>query len=179
MVFLNVSRGVAAASLLVALAGCNTDSTLDPKAAQRAADVAVVQTTCPGISLRDGTASYRTYASGGKDDPEKVIYQASLADTTRACTKNDATLTITAMVQGRIIAGPMGKAGNIVMPIRVSVVDGDNVLYSELTKYEQTLADPAVATQFVFTKDVNIPVQGDLSGLARVYIGFDEGKSKQ
>lgn len=175
MVFVKVSRALAAVALTTVLAACTTDSALNPAtptdtAAQSAA---VVQANCPAISLRDGTAYYRTYAGGAKDDPEKVIYQASLADTTRACTKNDTTLTITAMVQGRLVAGPMGKAGKIVMPIRVAVVDGANVLYSELTKFEQTLDDPAQAKQFVFTKDV--PVQAELSSLARVYIGFDEG----
>lgn len=175
MVFEKVSRALAAVTLTTVLAGCTTDGALNPDTpAQTAAQsAAVVQANCPAVSLRDGTAYYRTYAGGAKDDRDKVIYQASLADTTRACTKNDTTLTVTVMVQGRLVAGPMGKAGKIVMPIRVAVVDGDKVLYSELTKFEQTLDDPAQAKQFVFTKDV--PIQGDLGSLGRVYVGFDEG----
>ena len=49
----------------------------------------IVPAATAPLTLRDGTAFYRTYAKGAKDDPAQVVYQASIADTTRACTKND------------------------------------------------------------------------------------------
>lgn len=182
---MKVSRGILAASLLMVLAGCNAGnpggvlgSAADkPAATPAASSAAAVQGFCPPITLRDGTAYYRTYAKGAKDDPTKVIYQASLADTTRSCARSETTLTITAMVQGRLVAGPEGKAGPVTLPIRVAVTDGDKVLYSELTQFPVTLADVAQATQFVFTKDVAVP--GDLGGLVKVHIGFDEGPVKK
>lgn len=175
--FVNVSRGIVAASLLTVLAGCNAGNpggALGSAANKpEAAPAAVVQGTCPMIALRDGTAYFRTYAKGAKDDPAKVIYQASLADTTRSCTRTDTSLTITVMIQGRLVAGPEGKAGTLTMPIRVAVTDGDKVVYSELTQFQSTLADVNQASQFIFTKEVTVP--GDVSGLAKVQVGFDEG----
>lgn len=191
--FANVTRGFAILSLTTALAACNAGNPgagLDVGAgnttqpAQPAA-APVVQGICPPIALRDGTAFFRTYAKGGKgvdgapDDPEKVIHQASLADTTRACVRTETNqLNITVMVQGRLVAGPLGKAGPVSMPIRVAVIDGDQVLYSELTKFESTLADPNQASQFVFTKEVT-GLPGEISRLAKVYVGFDEGPQKK
>lgn len=194
----NAFRGVVGMGLLAVLAGCNTGSgqgdaidlgvgqsqtaqaagqqasAVPMPQGQGAAVSPVVQGSCPQVSLRDGTAFYRTYPKGVKDDPTKVVYQASLADTTRACSRDANNLYITIMVQGRLTAGPLGKAGDITMPIRVAVVDGDKVLYSELVKYPSRLDNPAQSAQFVFTKE-NIPVPGSPSSLARVYVGFDEG----
>lgn len=184
-----VSRGVLAASLLMVLSGCNAGnpggvlgSAADKPAATPAADptanvAAAVQGFCPPITLRDGTAYHRVYAKGAKDDATKIVYQASLADTTRSCTRSETGMTITAMVQGRLVAGPEGKAGQVMLPIRVAVTDGDKVIYSELTQFPVTLADVAQASQFVFTKDV--PVPQDVGGLTKVHVGFDEGPVKK
>lgn len=183
--FAKVTRGLFVVALTSGLAACNAGSPaggLDVSGGQQAQQqqpvTPVVQGTCPPIALRDSTAYHRTYAKGATDDPQQVIYQASLADSTRSCSRNDAgQLTITVMVQGRLIAGPQGKAGTLSLPIRVSVVDGDQVLYSEVTKFEATLADVAQPSQFIFTKDVpGIP--GDISRLASVHVDFDTGSKK-
>ena len=184
-----VSRGVLAASLLMVLSGCNAGNpggvlgsaadkpTATPVADPAANAAAAVQGFCPPITLRDGTAYHRVYAKGAKDDATKIVYQASLADTTRSCTRSETGMTITAMVQGRLVAGPEGKAGQVMLPIRVAVTDGDKVIYSELTQFPVTLTDVAQASQFVFTKDV--PVPGDVGGLTKVHVGFDEGPVKK
>jgi hypothetical protein len=137
---------------------------------------AVVQGFCPTVVLRDGTAFHRSFARGSQDDPKQVTYQASLADTTRACSRTDSTLTITAVVQGRLVAGPQGKAGAINLPIRVTVMDGDNEVTSEVVQYPVTMADVGLPTQFVFSREVTVP--GNVSGATRVYVGFDEKKKK-
>lgn len=184
-----VSRGVLAASLLMVLSGCNAGNpggvlgsaadkpSATPATAPAQNVAAAVQGFCPPITLRDGTAYHRVYAKGAKDDASKVVYQASLADTTRSCTRSETTINITAMVQGRLVAGPEGKAGQVMLPIRVAVTDGEKVVYSELTQFPVTLTDVAQASQFVFTKDVPIPP--DVSGLTKVHIGFDEGPVKK
>jgi hypothetical protein len=81
------------------------------------------------------------------------------------------------MVQGRLVAGPEGKAGTVTLPIRVAVTDGDNVLFTELTQHPVTLAAAAQPTQFVFSKQVTVP--SNVSGLTKVFIGFDEGPKKK
>ena len=39
------------------------------------------------------------------------------------------------------------------------------------------MTDVAQATQFVFTKEVTVP--GEIGGLTKVHIGFDEGPAKK
>lgn len=188
VVFAKVTRGLFVVALTSGLAACNAGSpaggldvagTEQTPQQQQQPVTPVVQGTCPPIALRDSTAYYRTYARGAKDDPQQLVYQASFGDSTRSCTRNDAgQLTVTVMVQGRLIAGPQGKAGTVSLPIRVSVVDGDQELYSELTKFEATLTDVAQPSQFVFTKDApGLP--GDISRLASVHVEFDDGSSRK
>lgn len=175
--FGKVSRRVLAVSLLAALAGCNktqTGGAIESGGSASAATPAVIQAACPQVTLRDGTSSSRTYAKGAKDDPTKVVYQASLADTTRQCVQSEDALKVTVVVQGRVAAGPAGGPGKVTLPIRVAATDGEKTLYSELTQFPVEIPQGSASTQFVFTKaDVTIPAGAGAE--AKVFVGFDEG----
>jgi hypothetical protein len=180
-VSVNVSRGVIAVSLMMVLAGCNAGSlgsglglSSSQPAPAATGQPAFVQGFCPQIALRDGTSYYRTYARGKEGDAEQVVFQASLADTTRSCVRTDTTLTINALIQGRLVAGPQGKTGTINLPVRVTVVDGNQEVYNELEQYPVTLADVNTPTQFVYSRAVTVP--GNVSGMTRVFIGFEQPK---
>ncbi|MBD8553240.1 hypothetical protein IFT84_01750 [Rhizobium sp. CFBP 8762] len=171
-------RSLCGLSLLAVLAGCNqTGGGILPKAPP-AAGPAVVQGKCPQVYLRDGTATHRVFTKGGEGDATKIIYQASLVDTTRQCTTSGDQLTITVQAQGRALAGPAGKAGPVKLPIRVAVTDGNNTVYSQLTQMAVDIPAGSTTNQFVFTKtDVTIPA--NLAEIAKVYVGFDEGPGKK
>ena len=137
----------------------------------------VVQGACPQIFLRDQDSIYRTYAKGKKDDPQQIVFQASFGDYTRQCTLNDTNLTMTVVAQLRLITGPAGAPGSVTLPIRISVVDGDNVLYSEVTKFPTEIPQGATSAQVIFRKDgIKMPVGS--GSLVRVNIGFDTQPAK-
>jgi hypothetical protein len=172
------SRAFLALSLATALAGCNSSSPgfgLTAPAADANAEPqqAVVQAYCPQVVMLEQNAFYRSYARGGQDDPEKLAYQASLADATRQCTANETTMTINVVAQGRVVQGPAGAPGSVTLPILVEVVDGDNVIYSQKVAFP--VDTPAGGTQFIFSKaDVQIPNgPGGASRFTRVRLGFD------
>jgi hypothetical protein len=167
-------------SLLAVVAGCNqTDNanmgvTTDPSGVQTAhqqqTGTAVVQGACPQVYLRDGTAVLRRYAKGAKDDPQKLLYQVTLADTTRQCVLNENQLVVTVMVQGRVVEGPAGTGGTVNVPIRVAATDEKTTLYSELVQHSIN----TTTGQFVFTQ-ANVALPGGSGGFTKVYVGFDEG----
>jgi len=176
-VFGKVSVRLLGISLLVVIAGCNktdTGGAIDAGGSAAAPTPAVIQGACPQVYLLDGTANYRTYAKGAKDDPTKIVYQASLADTTRQCVQNESQLVMTVVVQGRVVAGPAGGAGTVNLPIRVAATDGKNTLYSELTQYPVEVPTGVGTTQFIFTK-AQITLPAGAGDFAKVYVGFDEG----
>jgi hypothetical protein len=133
---------------------------------------------CPSISVREGTAAFRTYAGGGNGDATKVVYQASIGDSTRACRRADGQMAIDVAVAGRVVPGPMGQAGSITMPIRVVVTSGGSVVFSELYQHNVAISETKSATQFLFKAPaVMIPTPAD--GQARIYVGFDEGPDQE
>ncbi len=125
--------------------------------------------------MLEQTAIYQAYARGGDKNPEKLLYQASLADATRQCTANETTMTINVVAQGRLVQGPAGAAGKVTLPILVEVLDGDNVISSQKVAFPVDI--PAGGTQFIFNKpDVQIPNgPGGASRFTRVRLGFDTG----
>ncbi|MBD9371321.1 hypothetical protein IB238_01535 [Rhizobium sp. ARZ01] len=171
-------------SLLAIVAGCNqTEKGADlgvssGEGQQQAASqqAAVIQGACPQVFLREGTAVHRAYAKGAKDDPQKVLYQATLSATTRQCVQTADSLKVTVMVQGRIVSGPAGAPGAVNLPIRVAATDGENTLYSNLSKFGVTIP-PEGTAQYVFT-DANVVIPGGAGSYAKIYVGFDEGPYK-
>ncbi len=179
-----MSRRLLGISLLAVIAGCNqtdkagnlgmTGSDASQQAATQQQQQPIIQGACPQVYLRDGTAVYRTYAKGAKDDPQQVALQATLADSTRKCVQNESQLTVTVMVQGRAVTGPAGSAGTVTLPIRVAATDGKETLYSELTKFNVDIPADSGTTQFVFTND-KVVIPGGAGSFAKIYVGFDEG----
>ena len=178
---MRISRHIVPMMALLALGACSTAQNpltgVQPQPElQTAANTRVVEATCPKIFMQDGTAFHRTYAKGGDGDPQKIVYQASFAQTTRACTVNEQALNITVVAQGRLIAGPMGGPGRVSLPVLIEVKDGETVLYSQVTRFDAEMPgnDPV---QFIFRKD-DISIPGGAGKQARVYIGFDSSPQK-
>jgi hypothetical protein len=77
-------------------------------------------------------------------------------------------------VAGKIVPGPMGKAGTITMPIRVAVLQGGEVVYSNLARFPVTVSDTSGATQFVYN-DANISIPTPTERNVQIFAGYDEG----
>lgn len=150
----------------------------------------VVQGQCPVVYLREGTAVYTQYANAPKkvkkkkgddtpppaQDPNSLVMQATLDQTTRQCFQTADGMTATVVVHGRLVLGPAGKPGSaFTLPIRVAASDGQNTVYSVLTQYPVQLAPGESTTQFVFTKQNVSLKEVDPGGLTRIFAGIDEG----
>ena len=184
-----VVKKIVAFGLLAALAACSSTDTSgmfsgvskkkESDTAGNDPNIVVMQGACPQVYLREGTAIYREYARGvkkdvqGLADPNKLVIQATLDATTRQCRKTAEGLVVTVVVRGRVITGPSGKDGTYTLPVRVAATDGDNTLYSELTKFQVTIPPGQGNAQFVFTKD-NV-VLTNIGTMTRLFAGIDEG----
>jgi hypothetical protein len=172
----------ALAGFMLAAAGCQSG---DKNALAAGGDVkppdgkvleSELRAYCPAITLREGTAFFNTYEKGGEDDPSKVVYQASISDVTRSCSRAGGTLTMNVGVAGRVVPGPAGKTGNVTMPIRIVVVRGDEVLYSQLHKHQ--VAVGSTSTQWLFN-DPNVAIAIPTTQDIQVFAGYDEGPPKK
>ncbi|MEP9397100.1 hypothetical protein [Mesorhizobium sp. KR2-14] len=164
--------GLAVSGLMIAVAGCQSGQG-GSTAAQPKVLASELQAYCPRVTLREGTAYFNTYAKGGQDDPAKLVYQASISDVTRSCSRADGMLTLNVAAAGRVVPGPAGVPGSVNMPIRVAVVRGDELLYSKLHTVQVAMPDSSAA-QFVFNDpNVTFPIPTEAS--VQVFVGYDEG----
>lgn len=194
--------GVALSGLMLAAAGCQSSGTgglglggdQQAKAAEGKVKMSDLTAYCPNITLRSGTAYFNTYAKAGKkvkkapdadapddvatdgepDNSANIIYQAAITDVTRDCSRDGGTLTMNVGVAGKVVPGPKGTPGTITMPIRIVVVHGSDVLYSQLHQYKLQVSDMSAATQFMFN-DPNVVVPVPAAKDYQMFAGFDEG----
>jgi hypothetical protein len=194
--------GLALSGLMLAAAGCQSSDkgvlgiggNQQAKVAEGKVKTSDLTAYCPNITLRSGTAYFNTYAKAGKkvkkapdaDAPEdaaadgtqdnsaNIIYQAAITDVTRDCSRNAGQLTMNVGVAGKVVPGPKGTPGTITMPIRVVVVHGSEVLYSQLHQYKLQITDTSAATQFLFN-DPNVVVPEPTDKSYQVFAGYDEG----
>lgn len=122
-------------------------------------------------------AAAEAAAATPPDDSQRIIYQASISDVTRDCSRTDGQLTMKIAVAGKIVPGPKFTPGTITMPIRTAVMHGTDVLYSQIHQYQVQVTDPSVATQFVFT-DTNVVVPAPTAQDYQAYAGYDENAPK-
>jgi hypothetical protein len=172
--------GFALAGLMLAAAGCQSgDKALaggDAKPPEGKVLESELRAYCPMITLREGTAFFNTYEKGAQDDPAKIIHQASISDVTRSCTRANGMLTMNVAVAGRVVPGPAGSAGTVTMPIRVAVVRGEEVLYSQLHKHQVKVGNES--TQWLFNDpNVSIPIPSTQD--IQIFAGYDEGPPKK
>ncbi len=173
---------------ILAAAGCQSDDAAGVLGPDKAKDQLKPPTEkvkesdligfCPRVSLREGTAYFNSYAKGGQDDPAKLLYQAAITDVTRSCKRDNGTLSITVAVAGKVVPGPAGAPGNITMPIRIVMIQGSTVLYSELHKYQLAVGDSAQASQFVFN-DPNISIPDPTQRDIQIFAGYDDSPDKK
>ena len=159
------------------LAGCQSGGSASSGQAAGPAQGAAIRESeigafCPPVTLLEGTASLRRYERGAEGDGDRVIYQASISETTRTCQYDRGAVTVA--VAGKVVPGPRGQAGTITLPIRVAALRGDDVIYSQLFRHPVTVTDTSGATQFIFS-DPNIVIPGGIGQTVRILIGFDEG----
>lgn len=205
MIFDIRNKKIAVGALMIGLAfavsACQSDSA--KKAAEAGAVAAPpppgpdqLAAYCPSVNLRSGTAFYDVYAKGAKkkkssddesdatdqtsdkgDNSDNIVYQASISQVTRDCRTANGTMTMTIAAAGKVVTGPQGKTGPVSLPIRVAVLRGDQVLYSNLAHYPVDIANMAGATQFVYTAR-NVSFAAPKAHDTLVYIGFDAGPEK-
>lgn len=134
---------------------------------------------CPRVVLREGTATFRSFERKAEDDATKLIYQASIADVTRACTyTTPGVINMNVAVAGKVVPGPMAKAGAVTLPIRVAAIHGAEVVYSQLHDYQVTIDKASGAAQFVFN-DPALQVPAVTDGTLQIFVGFDSGPEKK
>ena len=151
-----------------AAAGCQSS---DP-AQGEIVDVAELRAYCPQVILESSGAVWSQFEPGGEGDAARLIQRTTIADTTRACTYSSDAITVNVAAAGRLVPGPVGRPGQVTVPIMVEARRGGEIVYSNRVDYPVQVADTAGATQFVYNDPaVLIPQAGAQE--TRIFVRLD------
>ena len=96
---------------------------------------------CPYMQVREG-ASTLTISAPGDNAAMSLRYQGTFVRAARQCAVVAGNMVMKVGVEGRIILGPAGVAGEFIVPLRIAIVD----------------ESPATGTKTIVTKLINVPV---------------------
>jgi hypothetical protein len=133
---------------------------------------------CPVIDIREG-ASTLMVQGPGDPSPLSLRYQASFVRAARECIVKGKDVTIKVGVQGRVILGPAGGAGQLTIPLRYALVHEElgqtRMIWSKLYTLPVTVQGQQPNVPFEHVEEemtVPIPKASELENYI-VYIGFD------
>lgn len=132
---------------------------------------------CPTTVMRAGTETLDVHPDGMRpDDPDaatKLRFRGTIRDVVRECNSAGSFLNIRVGVAGRVVSGPKGETGSFLMPIRIAVTRGEDVLYSQLHDVPATIAEGTSNAQFSFVDSaISIPKPENRNII--IYVGYDE-----
>jgi hypothetical protein len=130
---------------------------------------------CPSVTVRSGAAAWQIPSGSG---PNNVRYQGSLGQLARECAVLGETMTIRVGVEGRVLVGPQGGAGNVNVPLRIALVaEGPTPRPIWSKFYSVPVAVPPNASQAIFSQvedDLTFPLPPNKRiDNYIVYVGFD------
>jgi hypothetical protein len=134
---------------------------------------------CPGVEIRPGASTLNVAAKANDPTANDLRYQLGFGPVARQCMLRGTTLSMRVGVEGRLIVGPAGGAGQVSVPLRYAVVQEGPSPKTIVTKFKRIpVTVPAGETYVPFTdieEEVSFPLPSlyDLQSYV-LYVGFDE-----
>ncbi|MFK7903311.1 MAG: hypothetical protein AB8B49_10780 [Nitratireductor sp.] len=133
---------------------------------------------CPRTILREGTQTYDAFTQGIKADDagasQELRYRATISEHVRECNSAGEFLNIDVGIKGRIISGPKGQGGAYILPLRVVVIRGSDLLYEKTHEVWSEILPGRTNGSFAFV-DKTISILKPQSTNIQIFVGFDEG----
>lgn len=137
---------------------------------------------CPKTVLRAGTQTFNIFPEGVSEEDagasQQLRYRASITDHVRECNSAGEFINIDVGIRGRFISGPKGEKGAFMLPLRIAVLRGDDVLYTQLHEVWAEILPGRSNGAFTYV-DKNISILKPQSENLRIFIGFDTGVNKE
>ena len=115
------------------------------------------------------------YEQGRVGDALAVMHRGEITKTARECTIEPGRVTVKYGFSGRVLLGPKGKGGTIMLPVNVTVTDSKRArVASDAMKVDVAVALDKPIGYFSAVRTVTFPVpEGNRPGDFEVFVGFD------
>jgi len=133
---------------------------------------------CPGVEIRQGASTFQQNGPDNGSSALSLRYQANFVRFARECAVRAGNVVMKVGVEGRVILGPAGAAGQVTLPVRLAVVKEGLEPQTIWTKfYMVPVVMPPGQPNVLFThveEDLSFPnPPGDDLDKYVVYVGFD------
>ncbi len=134
-----------------------------------------VSASCPRIVMPARDNNVTIYEAGRAGDALAVMHRGELTKTARECQVQGNRVTVKYGFSGRVLLGPRGQGGNIVLPVKVALTDAKREsLQAENLRVETavSLDKPIGYFSAVRTVSFDVPV-GSRPGEYEINVSFD------
>jgi hypothetical protein len=133
---------------------------------------------CPGVEIRQGASTFQQSGADNGSSALSLRYQANFVRFARECAVRAGNVVMKVGIEGRVILGPAGTAGQVTLPVRLAVVKEGLEPQTVWTKfYMVPVVMPAGQPNVLFThveEDMSFPnPPGAELDKYVVYVGFD------
>ena len=135
---------------------------------------------CPFLDIRQGasTLTFPPPPPDGSNEAMALKYQGMFVRAARDCAVVNGQMVMRVGVQGRIIVGPAGGAGQIDVPLRIAVVSAPitapKTVVTRLIRIPVTIGANDANVDFTHIEEgLSFPMPSSSSDPYLVYIGFD------
>lgn len=130
---------------------------------------------CPRFQVWPRDHHVTIYEPGRIGDGLAVMHRGEITKTARECSVTGNRVTVKYGFSGRVLLGPRGKSGSVVLPVKVFVTDSkrDRIANDQATvEVNVGLDQPIGYFSAVRTVTFNIP-EGSRPGEIDIFVGFD------
>lgn len=134
-----------------------------------------VSPNCPRVNVVSRDNNVTIYESGRAGDGLWVMHRGELTKTARECQIENGRITVKYGFSGRVLLGPKGRSGTVILPVTVALTDAKRErMKAEATKIETAVSvdKPIGYFSAVRTITFEIPV-GSRPGEFEIQVGFD------
>jgi hypothetical protein len=131
---------------------------------------------CPRMSVSPRASHLTIYEDGRAGDGLAIMHRGEITKTARECHIAPGQVTVKYGFSGRVLLGPRGKAGNVTLPINVTVTDSKRAkIASDSTSVGVAVAVDNPIGYFSTVRTVTFPIpEGSRPGEFELFVGFDQ-----
>ena len=147
----------------------------DGSTGSTSASVGEVAHGCPKfvVAARDNNITF--YEPGRAGDGLAIMHRGEITKTARECQVEPGKVTVKYGFSGRVLLGPKGKPGNIILPVNVTVTDSKRAkVIGDTMKVDVAVGADKPIGYFSAVRTVTFAVpEGSRPGEFEMMVGFD------
>lgn len=130
---------------------------------------------CPKMIVASRDNNITFYEPGRAGDGLAIMHRGEITQTARECQVENGKVTVKYGFSGRVLLGPKGKPGNIVLPVNVSVTDSKRAkIAGDTMKVDVVVGADKPIGYFSAVRTVTFAVpEGSRAGEFELLVGFD------